>query len=39
MGFITAFLLNFFDEENSFWMLASIIKNFKLTGYFLHNLN
>ena len=33
MAFIAATLMNFFDEENVFWMLSAIIENCNLSGY------
>jgi hypothetical protein len=34
MGFITALLLTYMDEESSFWMIHSLIYNYKLKDYF-----
>jgi len=40
MGFITAILLNYMDEESVFWMLHSIMENekFNMKGHFMNGM-
>ena len=35
MGFISALFLTYMDEEASFWLLNSLMENYKVEGYFL----
>lgn len=35
MGFISALFLTYMDEEASFWLLNSLMENYKMEGFFL----
>jgi hypothetical protein len=34
MGFFTATLLNYMDEESAFWMLTSLMEKYKFNGFY-----
>eukprot|EP00357_Protocruzia_adherens_P028219 CAMPEP_0114996664 /NCGR_PEP_ID=MMETSP0216-20121206/14450_1 /TAXON_ID=223996 /ORGANISM="Protocruzia adherens, Strain Boccale" /LENGTH=344 /DNA_ID=CAMNT_0002360921 /DNA_START=36 /DNA_END=1070 /DNA_ORIENTATION=- len=34
MGFIAGLMLTYMGEDDAFWMLASLMKNYKMAGYF-----
>ena len=34
MGFLTACLLNYMDEETAFWMLISLMEKYKINGFY-----
>jgi len=37
MGFISALLLTYMEEESAFWILNSLIDKYNMEGYFLAN--
>lgn len=38
MGFLVALFLMYMEEENAFWLLASCLRKYEMSGYFIQNM-